>query len=113
MATDHKPLMYLCLLTPWDANLPYLPPKQLIQLLDYVSQFTTNRNVYGSNNFAVDTLSWNMPNGPQTDKPPVINFKEMAMAQQLDTELLKLQSSPACLHLQGHSHAHICPHHHL
>ena len=90
--TDHKPLTY-ALSTPSDRHTP-----RQIRHLDYISQFTTDiRYVCGSSNAAADALSRITANGLQTDKPPVIDFEEMATAQKQDAELLKLWLSSSSL----------------
>ena len=90
---EQQGVVVSALSTPSDQHTP-----RQIRHLDYISQFTTDiRYVCGASNSAADALSCITANGLQTDKPPVINFEEMATAQQQDAELLKLQSSPYSL----------------
>lgn len=93
--TDHKPLTY-ALSTPSDRHTP-----RQIRHLDYISQFTTDvRHVRGTDNPAADALSRIETITLHSDKPPVIDFEEMATAQKDDPEFLKLRSSSSSLTLK-------------
>ena len=94
--TDHKPLTYAL-----SANPDRHTPRQ-IRHLDYISQFTTDiRHVKGADNSVVDALSRIGANALHDNRPPVVDFEEMATAQQEDPELLKLQSSTSSLTLKA------------
>ena len=87
--TDHKPLGH-ALNTRADRHSP-----RQARHLDYISQFTTViRHVKGPDNVVADALSRIEVNAILTGTPPVIDFPAMARAQQGDSLLLKLQSSP-------------------
>ena len=92
--TDHKPLIYA--LSSWlDRHSP-----QQVRHLDFISQFTTDlRHVQGSANAAADALSRLSTNALHTDtSSPVVDFRELALAQIDYPELAKLHSnSSLCL----------------
>ena len=94
--TDHKPLTYAL-----SANPDRHTPRQ-VRHLDYISQFTTDiRHVKGTDNSVADALSRIGANALHDNRPPVVDFEEMATAQQEDPELLKLQSSTSSLTLKA------------
>ena len=96
--TDHKPLTYS--LSSHSNN--YTPCQ--IHHLDYVSQFTSDiRYVKGSNNTPADTLSRMVVDAVLQENPPIVDFKQMAAAQQQDPYILKLQTSSSSLVLK------VCP----
>ena len=78
MLTDHKPLTF-SLSTHSDSHTP-----RQIRHLDYISQFTTEiHHISGDSNPVADTLSCielNLVTSPS--QLPVIDFKELATAQQ-------------------------------
>ena len=93
--TDHKPLTY-ALLTSSDKYTP-----RQVRHLDYISQFTSDiRHVKGAQNRPADALSRLSTNALQMDPTVMIDFKEMADAQENDPELVRLKSSPSSLQLK-------------
>ena len=84
--TDHKPLIYAFSFRP-----ERLSPRQVRQL-DFISQFTTDlRHVHGSDNPAADALSHLGTNALPIEQPsPVINFRELAVAQVNDLDIARL-----------------------
>ena len=99
--TDHKPLTFA-----FSTQSSKLTPRQ-IRHLDYISQFTTDvRHIKGSDNAVADALSRIEANALHSDPadtvfPPTVDFKDIAAAQQHDTELQQLQSSSTSLKLQS------------
>ena len=99
--TDHKPLTFA-----FTTQSSKLTPRQ-IRHLDFISQFTTDvRHIKGSDNAVADALSHIEANALHSDSadavfPPNIDFKDIAAAQQHDTELQQLQSSSTSLQLQS------------
>ena len=85
--TDHKPLTF-ALLSQSDRHTPWQ-----IRHLDFISQFTSDiRYIKGMDNLVADTLS-RVEINTLNDGHTVIDLKELATAQQRDSDLLKLQSS--------------------
>ena len=85
--TDHKPLVYAL-----SSRLDRHSPRQ-IRHLDFISQFTTDlRHVQGSANAAADALSRLSTNALHTDTSPIVDFRELALAQTGDPELAKLHT---------------------
>ena len=84
--TDHKPLIYAL-----SSRLDHHSPRQ-IRHLDFISQFTSDlRYVPGSANTAADALSRSSANALQVNtSSPVVDFRELALAQTDDPELAKL-----------------------
>ena len=84
--TDHKPLIYAL-----SSHLDRHSPQQ-IRHLDFISQFTSDlRYVPGSANTAADALSRFSANALQVNtSSPVVDFRELALAQTDDPELAKL-----------------------
>ena len=81
--TDHKPLVYAFRSKP-DRHSP-----REIRHLDFISQFTTDlRHVSGKENTVADALS--RPRVDSLHTVPLIDFVEMAKAQQDDTDLQEL-----------------------
>ena len=96
--TDHKPLTFA-----FHTQSSKLTPRQ-IRHLDFISQFTTDVcHVRGCDNPVADALSRIETNALHSDNsvPPIIDFTALAAAQQHDTELQQLQSSPTSLKLQS------------
>ena len=101
--TDHKPLIFA-----FTTQSSKLTPRQ-IRHLDFISQFTTDvRHIKGSDNAVADALSHIKANALHSDSdsadavvPPTVDFKDIAAAQQHDTELQQLQSSSTSLQLQS------------
>ena len=94
--TDHKPLTYSLL-----AHSNHYTPCQ-IRHLNYISQFTSDiRYVKGSNNTPADTLSRMVVDAVLQENPPIVDFKQMAAAQQQDPDILKLQMSSSSLTLKA------------
>ncbi len=87
MFTDHKPLIYAL-----SSRLDLHSPRQ-VRHLDFISQFTSDiRHVQGSANSAADALSCLSVNALRTSaSPPVMDFRELALAQVDDPELDKLR----------------------
>lgn len=96
--TDHKPLTFV-----FNTQSSKLTPRQ-IRHLDYISQFTTDvQHIRGSDNPVADALSRIEANALHSDNSVLttIDFNAIAAAQQQDTELQQLQSSPTSLKLQS------------
>ena len=90
--TDHKPLTYAL-----SARADHHSPRQ-IRHLDFISQFTSDvRYIKGSENAAADALSRVAVN---TITSNTIDFHAMALAQQNDLELIRLQPGTTSLTLQ-------------
>ena len=90
--TDHKPITYAL-----SSHSDRYTPRQ-VRHFDFISQFTTDiRHIKGADNAVADALSRMGVNALQEERSPVVDFKEMALAQQEDPELLKLQSLPSSL----------------
>ncbi len=85
--TDHKPLIYAL-----SSRLDWHSPRQ-VRHLDFISQFTSDiRHVQGSVNSVADALSRLSVNALHTSaSPPVMDFRELALAQVDDPELNKLR----------------------
>lgn len=89
--TDHKPLIYAFV-----GNHHSYSTRE-IRHLAYISEFTTDlRHVAGSQNMPADALS----RIDAISSSPVVNFPELALAQQEDTELQDLRVSSTSLQLQ-------------
>ena len=87
--TDHKPLVHAL-----TSHSDWQSPRQA-RHMDYISQFTTDiRHVRGADNAVADALSWIRANALLKNTRPVIDFPAMAKAQQEDSQLTQLQSSP-------------------
>ena len=86
--TDHKPLTFVL-----STSTDKYSPRQ-IRHLDYISQLTTDiRDVSGEAYQAADALS-RVPNvSTIRTSLPVVEFKSMAKAQEVDAELKTLQQS--------------------
>lgn len=94
--TDHKPITY-ALSSHSDRHTP-----RQVRHLDFISQFTTDiRYIKGADNAVADALSRMRVDALQEKCSPVVDFKEMAVAQQEDPELLQQQSSPSSLTLNA------------
>ena len=95
--TDHKPLVY-ALTTCSDKHSP-----RQARHLDFIAQFTADiRHVKGVDNIPADTLSRMETNALLDDSPPVIDFNAMAVAQETDPDIARLQSSQSALRLKAH-----------
>ena len=93
--TDHKPLTY-ALATHSDKHSP-----RQIRHLDYISQFISDiRHVKGADNLAADALSRIGAYALQVTQPLVLDFNEMAAAQQSDLNLLQLRNFHSSLTLK-------------
>ena len=93
--TDHKPLTHALLSSP-----DRYTPRQ-VRHLNYISQFTSDiQHVKGRDNLAADALSRLSANALSVDSVVMVDFKDMAAAQEKDPELLKLKSSPSSLVLK-------------
>ena len=96
MLTDHKPLTF-SLSTHSDSHTP-----RQIRHLDYISQFTTEiHHISGDSNPVADALSHiklNLVTSPF--QLPVIDFKELAAAQQQDFQLQELTQGNSSLSLK-------------
>ena len=94
--TDHKPLTF-SLSTHSDSHTP-----RQIRHLDYISQFTTEiHHISGDSNPVADALSHiklNLVTSPF--QLPVIDFKELAAAQQQDFQLQELTQGNSSLSLK-------------
>ena len=89
--TDHKPLTFAMGTRPDRQS-----PRQTRQL-DFISQFTSDiRYVKGSENTAADALSRITINSASS----TIDFQAIALAQQNDPELSRLQANPTSLNLR-------------
>ena len=89
--TDHKPLTFAMGTRPDRQS-----PRQTRQL-NFISQFTSDiRYVKGSENTAADALSRININSASS----TINFQAIALAQQNDPELSRLQADPTSLNLR-------------
>ena len=87
--TDHKPLVHAL-----TSHSDWQSPRQA-RHMDYISQFTTDiRHVRGADSAVADALSWIGANALLKNTCPVIDFPAMAKAQQEDSHLTQLQSSP-------------------
>ena len=65
-------------------------------------QFTTDiRHVKGVDNIPADTLSRMETNALLDDSPPVTDFNAMAVAQETDPDIARLQSSQLALRLEA------------
>ena len=96
--TDHKPLTFA-----FRTQSSELTPRQ-IRHLDFISQFTTDvHHVRGCDNPVADALSRIEANALHSDNsvPLIIDFTALTAAQQHDTKLQQLQSSPTSLKLQS------------
>ena len=94
--TDHKPLVY-ALTTCSDKHSP-----RQARHLDFIAQFTADiRHVKGVDNIPADTLSRMETNALLDDSPPVIDFNAMAVAQETDPDIARLQSSQSALRLEA------------
>ena len=92
--TDHKPLTFSL-----SSNSDRYTPRQ-IRHLDYISQFTTNiQHVSGNDNPVADALS-RVGVNTLSPKPPVVDFKAMAAAQQEDPEIQQFEAPGSSLSLQ-------------
>ena len=92
--TDHKPLTY-AMATQSDKYSP-----RQIRHLDYVSQFTSDiRHVKGANNPAADALSRIGTNALQVTQSSILDFEEIAAAQESDPDLLRSCNSDTSLKL--------------
>ena len=81
--TDHKPLIY-SLQTRTDKHSP-----RQIRHLGYISQFTNDiRHIKGSSNVVADALSRVDIGSITSQSPSVVDFQEMARAQQADPDLI-------------------------
>ena len=87
--TDHKPLIYA-----FSSRLDRHSPRQ-VRHLDFISQFTTDlRHIQGSANAAADALSRIGANALHTENStPVVDFRELALAQVNDADLARLQAT--------------------
>ena len=87
--TDHKPLTHSLSAKP-DRH----SPRQVRQL-DFISQFTTDiRHITGRDNPVADALSRSAANAVHLEStPPIVDFRELAKAQENDPELLQLRST--------------------
>ena len=93
--TDHKPLTYSL-----SSKSDRYTPRQ-IRHLDYISQFTTNiQHVSGKDNSVADALSRLGVNTLAT-QPPIIDFKEIAAAQDEDTEMEQFKRPDSSLSLEA------------
>ena len=96
--TDHKPLTYSVSL-----HFDHYTPRQIRQL-NYVSQFTSDIGyIKGDNNTPADDLSQMGVDSVLQEGTPIVDFKEMATAQQQDPDVLKLQTSPSSLTLKSYA----------
>ena len=69
--------------------------------MDFISQFTSDiRHVKGAQNGPADALSRLHANALHVEPNVIINFKELAAAQENDTELVRLKSFPSSLVLK-------------
>lgn len=88
--TDHKPLTYA-----FFQKSEKCSPRQARQL-DFLSQFTTDiRHVTGSENIPADVMS----RIASITVPNIINYTEIAEAQETDPELATLLTSPTSMQL--------------
>ena len=96
MFTDHKPLTF-SLSTHSDHHTP-----RQIRHLDYISQFTTEIHyISGQSNAIADGLSCIKLNAVTSpSQSPVIDFKELAAAQQQDSQLQELTQGNSSLSLK-------------
>ena len=94
--TDHKPLTF-SLSTHSDRYTP-----RQIRHLDYISQFTTEiHHISGQSNPVADALSRIELNAiTPPSQSPVIDFKELAAAQQQDSQLQELTRGNSSLSLK-------------
>lgn len=95
--TDHKPLTHALL-----SNSDRYSPRQIRQL-DYICQFSSDiRYVKGDENAVADALSRIEINVlSDNSSSPMIDFNDIAIAQQEDQELLQLQTgTPSSLQLK-------------
>ena len=98
---DHKPLRFA-----FTTQSSKLTPHQ-IRHLNFILQFTTDvRHIKRSDNAVADALSRIEANALHSDSadavfPLTVDFKDIAAAQQHDTELQQLQSSSTSLQLQS------------
>ena len=93
--TDHKPLIYSL-----SSNSERYTPRQ-IRHMDFISQFTTNiQHVSGINNPVADALS-RVGINAVIAPPPLIDFAELAAAQEDDPEIRQFQSPDSSLSLKA------------
>ena len=93
--TDHKPLTYSL-----SSNSERYTPRQ-IRHMDFISQFTTNiQHVSGINNPVADALS-RVGIYAVIAPPPLIDFAELAAAQEDDPEIRQFQSPDSSLSLKA------------
>ena len=93
--TDHKPLTYSL-----SSNSDRYTPRQIRQL-DYISQFTTSiHHVHGHDNPVADALSRVGVNAVVTSQPTIVDFREMAEAQQQDPEMKQFAEPDSSLSLK-------------
>ena len=94
--TDHKPLIHAL-----SSSSSHYSPRETC-LLDVISQFTSDiRHVHGKDNPVADALSRmdiNALNAPLDPTPP-LNYTLITQAQQNDSDLSQLKSTP--LHIQA------------
>ena len=94
--TGHKPLTHAI-----SSHSNQRSPRQ-IRHLDFISQFTGDiQHISGTENPVADVLSRIELNVFQDKRSQVIDFEEIAMAQQGDSELTTLQSSQTSLKLEA------------
>ena len=92
MLTDHKP--FVCA---FSTNSNTYTPRQ-IHHLNYISQFMNDiHHIKGANNPVTDTLSRIEINALQANESDLLEFEEMARAQQDDPDLTKLRSSASLI----------------
>ena len=96
IVTDHKPLTYAL-----SSTSDRYSPRQ-IRHLDYICQFSSDiRYVKGEENAAADALSRIEVNSLlKSSSAPIIDFNDIAHAQQGDQELLDLQTGASSSSLQ-------------
>ena len=93
--TDHKPLIYAL-----DARADRHSPRQ-IRHLDFIAQFTSDiRYIKGTDNAASDALSRITISAITRNPSSPIDFHAMALAQENDPELSRLQTGSTSLALR-------------
>ena len=94
--TDHKPLVYAL------HTRPSKHSPQQARHLDFIAQFTSDlRHIKGTANTPADALSRIEANALSSNTLPVIDFQAMAAAQDSDSDITRLRSSPTSLKIEA------------
>ena len=93
---DHKPLVYALHTHPSKHS-----PRQ-VRHLDFIAKFTSDlRHIKGTANTPADALLRIEANALFSNTLPVIDFQAMAAAQDSDSDITRLRSSPTSLKIEA------------